>query len=68
MIDVYKKVKAYYGDYCRDYYKAYYGDCCRDCCWVKILFINLTCCTSYLGTIGVREDILTLKLNGVKNL
>ena len=63
MIDVYKRVKAYYGDY----YGDYYGSSYRACWWVKILFINLICCTSYLGTVEVKEDILVLKLNRVKN-
>ena len=56
MIDVYKKVKACY------------RDCYRDYCWVGISFIDLACCASYLGAVGVREDVLALELNGVENL
>ena len=33
-----------------------------------MLFIDLNCYTSYLGAVGVRENILVFKLNRVKNL
>ena len=33
-----------------------------------MLFVDLGYYTSYLGAVGVREDVLMLKLNGVKNL
>ena len=32
------------------------------------MFIDLAYYTSYLGAVGVRGDVLVLKLNGVKNL
>ena len=32
-----------------------------------MLFVDLNYYTSYLGAVGVREDILILKLNRVKN-
>ena len=60
MIDIYKKVKAY----CGDCYGAYYKDCYK----VRILFTDLACYTSYLDAVGVKENVLVLKLDGVKNL
>ena len=72
MIDIYGKVETYYrdccGDYCKGYCKNYHGGSYGGYWWVRILFIDLAYCTSYLGTVGVKEDILVLKLNGVKNL
>ena len=60
------------GGYYRDYYKSYCRDCykgsCRGYRWVRISFTDLACYTSCPGTVGVREDVLALKLNRVKNL
>ena len=53
MIDIYKKVEAYYGDFCGGY-----------CCWVGILFADLAYCTSCLGAVGVRGNISALKWDG----
>ena len=58
--------------YCGGYYGGYYGDFCGDCCgsscggcrWVGISFINLACCASYLGAVGVRGDVSALKWYG----
>ena len=51
---------------------AYYRDCCGSSCggywWVKILFTDLACCASCPSTVGVRGDVLVLKLNRVENL
>jgi hypothetical protein len=33
-----------------------------------MLFADLGCYASCLGAVGVRGDVLVLKLNGVKNL
>ena len=57
-----------YKDCCEDCRKACYKDCCGDCCWVRILFTDLAYYANYLGVVGVKEDVLMLKLNGVKDL
>ena len=41
VIDVYRKVKAYYRDRYRDYYSGCCGGSYRGCWWVRILFIDL---------------------------
>ena len=60
-------------DICGSYCGNYYGNCYRDCCeacykaycrdywWVRVLFIDLAYCTSCLGAVGVKEDILVFK-------
>ena len=73
---------AYYRSYYGGYYGNYYRDYCRDCCKVSYKgyyrsFYYLTwlrgqelCLLLYNspGAVGVKGDILILKLNRVKNL
>ena len=52
---------------------AFYGASCGASCgayywWVGMSFIDLACCAGCLGVVGVREDVLVLKLNRVENL
>ena len=65
MIDIYGSCyKSHCGDCCGDCYGVCYRAYCGDCWWVRVLFIDLACCASCLGVVGVRGDILVLKWDG----
>ena len=53
--------KGYYGSCYGDYYRDYCGGSYRGYRWVGISFTDLAYCTSCLGAVGVRGDVLTLK-------